>query len=279
MSRITGTIANKNIFKFHETDYFDIEPIEKIIEGNLSGYIFRNAIDPRICQKIIKNYSDNIHVKERDDGVPGTFLGTYLYRKNLLEYLEQAQRYNKILPEIFSGTVNIFDRYINLIKSELRTKKTIRPAKYYDQEACHFFARSWYGPSIKKYALEPHEDGVRCIDKDKLGFEIQSTINSPIIAINFCLENDETGNLHFWNIQPDQNTKKNLGLEITGYPYSIEMMYEFDMIDLRINPGDIYFFNGKNIHAVGAPKYKDQYRTTIACLMGTNSNNELIYWT
>ena len=70
-----------------------------------------------------------------------------------------------------------------------------------------------------------------------------------------------------------------MGLEDTGYPYSEDDIKHFDKIELDIFPGDIYCFNGKNIHAVGSSIGQFSRRTTISCLMGFKNKNEMIYWT
>lgn len=268
------------VFKIVETDHINITNLLDVFAGKIAGCLFRRAIKPKACLTIAKNFWNSVHLRKRSDGVPGSFLGTYHYKKLLNDYLNEANYFNPVLPSIFSNTENIFQRILDMLQSSLHlTEKTIRPAKHGAQEACHFFIRSWPGQTEEDYALAPHDDSAQCTDKKQAGFEIQATVHSPIIAANFCIENVGGGNLHYWNIQPDNKTKKTLGIEETGYPYPTESLQEFAMIDLPINAGDIYFFNGKNIHAVSSPKTQKSHRTTISCLMGKNKNKDIIYWT
>ncbi|PIZ05183.1 MAG: hypothetical protein COY58_00585 [Gammaproteobacteria bacterium CG_4_10_14_0_8_um_filter_38_16] len=279
-NKITGELMPTEVFKIIETDHINIANLLDVFEGKIAGCLFRGAIDPEACKIITENFWNSTHLRKRSDGVPGNFLGTYHYKKLLNDYLRESEYFNSVLPSIFSNTENIFQRILDMLQLNLHsTQKNIRPAKHGTQEACHFFMRSWPGQMAEDYALAPHDDGAQCTDKKQAGFEIQTTINSPIVAANFCIENVGGGNLHYWNIQPDNQTKKMLGVEETGYPYPAKSLQEFTMIDLDINAGDIYFFNGKNIHAVSSPKTQESHRTTISCLMGKNQNEDIIYWT
>lgn len=280
MTKITGSIMSNRTFQFKECNEFKINYLLEVFQGKLAGCIFRDIISPGECRKIAKNFWNNLYLRQRNDGVPGSFLGTYHYKKSLENYFKEAELFNPILSSIFKNTTNYFQVVIDELKNILSVcNQDVRPARYINNDACYFFMRSWPGNKGEKYALAPHDDSAQCSDKNQEGFEIQTTINSPIVAANFCIENNEGGNLQYWNVQPDLITQKILNLEGIGYPYPDILLNDFEMINVNINAGDIYFFNGKNIHAVSSPIEKESFRTTISCLMGKNSNNDIIYWT
>lgn len=280
IQKITGDTLSANAFKIVETDHIHIQNLLDVFEGKIAGCLFRGVIRPEECDVIVNNFWKSPHLRQRSDGVPGDFVGTYHYKKALQDYLNESDYFNSVLPSIFSNTENIFQQILDMMQIQLNaTHHTVRPAKHGTQEACHFFMRSWPGQMQAEYALAPHDDGAQCTDKKQIGFEIQTTVHTPIVAANFCIENVGGGNLHYWNIQPDLATKKAMGIEETGYPYPPELLHEFEMIDLAVSAGDIYFFNGKNIHAVSSPKTQKSHRTTISCLMGKNQNQDIIYWT
>lgn len=280
MRKIIGKKMSIDVFRIVETDKFDVTHLLDVFEGKIAGYIHRSGIDSSVCSTIASNFWNSVYLRQRTDGVPGSFLGAYHYQKKLTDYLNEAQYFNAILSGVFSKTKNVFHAVLDELQLALkRNQKILRPARHGQQEACHFFMRSWFGCEEENYALAPHDDESQCTDKRQTGFEIQTTIDCPIVAANFCIENFGGGNLHYWNVQPDNQSKMMLGVEETGYPYPVELLHEFDMIDLKINAGDIYFFNGKNIHAVSSPKTKKSHRTTISCLMGSNTNKDIIYWT
>jgi len=278
--KITGFSKNKEFFKFHESDFVDYEKIYEVLTGKLAGCIFRKAISAEKCSIIAKNFWHYKELESRSDGVPGFFLGTYHYKKALSQYISESIIANKSLSNLFSGTLNVFEDIITKFSDALKKKSNspiIRPAQYGGVQACKFFMRAWKGSG--EYSLAPHDDSAQCTAKIQKGFEIQEVINNPVVAINMCIENEGDGKLHYWDIQPDIETKKRLGLEETGYPYPTELLADFDKIELDINAGDIYFFNGKNVHAVSSPKGQDSYRTTIAGLMGFKDKKTIIYWT
>lgn len=108
--------------------------------------------------------------------------------------------------------------------------------------------RSWSNEG--NYALMPHEDLGQCRSLKQKGFEIQTVANFQVIAVNICIENVRGGDLVYWNIQPDNNSRQHLEITETGYPYPSCLLFPFDKITLAVRVGDIYCFNGKNVHAV-----------------------------
>lgn len=278
--KMTGHTNNKDFFKFYESDSINFEKIYEVSTGKLAGCIFRKVISEETCKAIANNFWHGKELASRSDGVPGFYLGTYHYKKDLAHYLSESIIANKALDNLFSGTDNIFEDIMNKFSHFLKDKPNkpiIRPAQHNGIEACKFFMRAWKGNG--EYSLEPHDDSAQCTAANQKGFEIQEVIKNTVVAINMCIENEGNGKLHYWDIQPDQETKLALGLEEEGYPYSLELLKDFKRIELEINAGDIYFFNGNNVHAVSSPQGKDSYRTTIAGLMGFKDEKNIIYWT
>lgn len=277
---ITGYTEDKDFFKFYESDFINYEKIYEVSIGKLAGCIFRNVIPKEACKIIANNFWHYKELEARADGVPGFYLGTYHYKKDMALYMSESEIANKRLPNLFNGTNHVFEEIINEFSRTLKDKPNqplIRPAQHNGIEACKFFMRAWKGNG--EYALAPHDDSAQCTAEIQRGFEIQKVINHPVVAINMCIENEGDSQLHYWDIQPDIQTKINLGLEEVGYPYPLELLENFQRLELDVNPGDVYFFNGKNVHAVSSPRGQDSYRTTIAGLMGFSDNNTIIYWT
>lgn len=280
--KLTGAKLDKDIFKFYDSHIININKIYDVLVGNLSGCIFRNMIDESTRDKISKNFWENANLKKRTDGVPGSYLGTYHYKKNLDTYLDESYIVNKTLDHVFTGTGHIFNEIMSGIEINLKEKNPksiVRPAKHNKKEACRFFVRSWFGSDHDDYALAPHDDISQCTATNQRGFEIQSVVEHPVVAVNLCVENQGGGELHYWNIQADNKSKAMLGVEETGYPYPLKMLDDIERLEIKIHPGDVYFFNGTNIHAVSSPANSASFRTTISCLMGFINEREVIYWT
>ena len=279
---LTGSSYSPTDFTFFESDTISFEKIYDVLTGKLPGCLFRGVIGQKACEKIYQNFLTNRYTRSRTDGVPGVYLGTYHYKKILDNYLDEAKIYNKILPQIFEGTDNIFSALMKGVSNELNKHGQLaKVASHNHYSACPYFLRKWQGSSQKNFALSPHDDQSQCTFNQQKGFEIQDTDKSQAVtALNLCLHNHGSAELHYWNIQPDQSTKEQLGIEETGYPYPEERLQGIEKIIMPIYAGDLYFFNGKNVHAVSSPHGDSSHRTTLSCLMAfKNDNKTLLYWT
>lgn len=278
--KLTGVTGDREYFKFYESDEINIEKIHDVLTGKLAGCMFRGVIPKSDCREIASNFWKNIALKSRTDGVPGAYVGTYHYKKLLSTYLSESLQAKTEIPKIFEGVESPFEKIMSGLSGHLAHENeslVVRPARHNGVEACHYFMRAWKG--VGKYALEPHDDSSQCTALNQLGFEIQNALNYEVVAINMCIENEGLSKLHYWDIQPDQSSKMKLNLEEVGYPYKVEDLQSFELIELDVGPGDVYFFNGKNVHAVSSPMGNDSYRTTIAGLMGYIDESTIVYWT
>lgn len=275
---LVGKVGGPDFFNFKEQGRLNAETVFNVLSGKLAGCIFRNIIPNEVCKKISNNFWNNSALKQRDDEVPAFYVGSYHYEKKLEEYLTECADTGERIFDLFRGTENIFNQFIALLGSFLKENNiTLRQAKHNGKKAGTFLMRSWCNSG--SYVLKPHEDLSQCCNPDQKKFEIQETVNHEIVAVNICLENGEKGNLHYWNIQPDLMSRKKLGLEITGYPYPEPLLEQYKKLIIPIKSGDVYCFNGKNIHAVDELRGNDSKRSTISFLMGFKDKNTVIYWT
>lgn len=275
---LTGTIQENNFFQFYEDSSIHIEKLFDVINGKLAGCMFRNVISNDVCKQISHNFWNSHILKQRDDNVPAYYVGAYHYEKDLDEYLSEAAETKRGLVDLFKNTTNIFDQFMLQLKNYLKKYNiNLKLAEHQQKPAGTFLMRSWSNGG--SYVLKPHEDLSQCSAKKQQGFEIQATINYEIVAVNICLENGEEGNLHYWNIQPDLTSRQRLGLEETGYPYCDTLLKNYQKMIIPIRTGDIYCFNGKNIHAVDELKSKSSKRSTISFLLGFIDQNTIVYWT
>jgi hypothetical protein len=240
--------------------------------------MFRQAIDPEVCRRVARNFWRHRMLRRRHDTVPAYVLGTFHYRRPLGEYLDEAAAYRDAIHEVFDGCDNLFEHVMSRsIASTLAGDGVeMRVAAHEGRMASEFVVRSWSGPG--QFSLEPHEDGAQLTCALQRGFEIQRVAPSPVVAINMCLENPGAGELHYWNIEPDAEGRARLGLQETGYPYPLELLNGIDKLVVPIQAGDLYFFNGKHIHAVGAQQSATGYRSTLSALMGFTEPQTVIYW-
>lgn len=277
--RITGRIYPSEYFRFVELRQLDAREIVRVMRGEVAGVIFRGVMDPALCARIKENFWKSPKLRKRGDAVPAYYVGTYHYGKELGVYCDEAADTREALHDLFAGGRNVFSELMTEVRAELaRQSVSLRVANHQGRDAGEFVVRSWSGGG--QFALAAHDDAAQLTARKQAGFEIQQVAASPLAAVNMCLENGAAGgNLVYWNIEPDVPTRQALGIEETGYPYQAEWLDGFGRIDLPIHAGDIYFFNGKLIHAVQAQSVAGEFRSTISFLMGLKDPQTAIYWT
>ena len=276
---ITGRTYSPEYFRINEFTTLDPREIVRVMRGEVAGCIFRGAMAPEICAGVTKNFWASPELRQRGDTVPAYYVGTYHYAKPLSTYVTEAGQTQQALHALFDGHRNVFQELMDQVSAEFAQDGiTLRVAEHEGNAAGEFVVRAWSGGG--KLALAAHDDAAQLTATAQAGFEIQEVARNPLAAANLCLQNGAAGGqLLYWNIEPDGPTRKALGIEETGYPYQPEWLGEFDCIELDIRPGDIYFFNGKLIHAVQAQAEAGEFRSTISFLMGMKDDQTAIYWT
>ncbi len=277
--RLTGRIYPDDYFRINEFTQLNAHEIVRVMRGEVAGCMFRGAMEPDLCRRICENFWKHPQRRQRGDAVPAYYLGTYHYAKTLELYFNEAAATEAAVHDVFEGGRNVFDELMAEVRAELaQSGVALRVAAHHGRKAGEFVIRSWSGGG--KFALAAHDDAGQLSAKSQAGFEIQSVARNPLAAVNMCLQNGEAGGqLVYWNIEPDVATRRALGLEETGYPYQAEWLDNFERIDLPVHAGDIYFFNGKLVHAVQAQSKPGEYRSTISFLMGFKDPSTAIYWT
>jgi hypothetical protein len=274
---LSGTVHPPHYFLIRESFAFDTDEVIRVLRGEVAGCIFRSIIPPSTCRQIAQNFWQHPDLRQRDDAVPAYILGTYHYGKPLDRYFDEADRYRGAQQLVFDGCENIFHRVVSAVRSGLAGRGvSLRVASHNDRSASEFVMRSWCGRG--RFSLEPHDDGAQLACALQRSFEIQKVAAFPVVSVNMCLENPSAGELHYWNIEPDEAARARYGLEETGYPYPVDALDGFEKIVLAVRPGDVYCFAGKHVHAVAAQLEDVGYRSTLSFLMGFCDRATVIYW-
>lgn len=282
LTLLTGQSLSKSKFKVLETDELSVSKIADVIDGQLLGVVCHNYVKSGQRELICENFWKHEGRYTRGADAPAEYLGVYHYGKALLDYLAQSKLSNATLASLFTGVDDPVARLRTELSAELsRRSRVLRLAHHNGMDASSFVMRSWVGS--QNFALAPHEDAAQCADPLQNGFEIQpAAATNAIAAVNICLQNGEGGKLRIWNIRPDNAARAALGLEITGSPYPVSLLDDFDFIDVDIKPGDLYVFDGRFLHAVTSLNKSASApgaRATIAFLMANLGKDETISWT
>ena len=276
--KLGGQSHDQKYFRFHESATIDFDSIHQILRGKLLGTIIHNAIPSKDREIVAQNFWNSEVAKQRNDGVPAITIGAYHYKKTLNEYFDQVEQFKPHVDKLFHGANHFVNSFINSLTIYF-SKKNIhfRLAKHNERYASRFVLRTCN--SMSDFIILPHDDVAQCRTHNQKDFEITKIPNHEMVAVNMCLENFNDGELVMWNIQPNDATRKKLNIEETGYPYPAYLADDYEKITIPIQVGDIYCFNGRNIHAVYSKLKTERFRTTITFFMGFIDNQTIIYWT
>jgi hypothetical protein len=214
---------------------------------------------------------------EGEDGVEAYLIGASHYGKPTLKYLEEARACKSAVESLYAGTINPVFEFRDTLASGSREAMSVRPASLNGLPAGDSKAIYWNnsGP----FLLDPHDDLAQVRDPIQADFEIQQAIR--VVAVNiYAAVPEGSGQLQIWNVEPDEQTRADLGLSGVGFPYPAELLAEYPSTIIAVQTGDLCVANGNLVHAVlrgsaASPKS----RMLLTCFMTLNLSNELIWWT
>ena len=90
--------------------------------------------------------------------------------------------------------------------------------------------------------------------------------------------------MEIWNICPNDDCRRRLGIEHRGHPYPPELLRGHNSILLRVRQGDCVFFAGGLVHAVRGAGVPDddslgEARINITFFTGIKDDETIIWWT
>jgi hypothetical protein len=275
---VTGRSGDEQYYDFREYQDFVPEAVLDVLEGRAAGVIFRGMVPPDVCASLSRRFWDSPARKTRGVEAPGYYLGAYTWNKPTAQYMDESAEVNPVLRELLDvpgNPMKVF--YDGLGKVLAKRGARVRPSMHHGRESCVALMRSWHGRG--KFALEPHDDDSQCSDPQMADFERNGVFGKPVGALNICLQNDGAGGrLVFWNVQPDLECKRSLGVEYTGSPYPAELLSGFDSQWVEIRAGDVYVFNGAHVHGVEPNLTAEQTRTTLAAMMAFLDEKNVVTW-
>jgi hypothetical protein len=278
--RITGTSLPEAAFRVVDTNGpVDVTTVLAVLNGNLAAYVVHGFVSPGTCRRIVANFWASPGRVPRfgvgEDGVEAYLIGASHYGKPTLTYLAEARACKEHVENLYAGTINPVAFFRDLLAVE--TDLSVRAASLDDLPAGDSKAIYWNNTGT--FLLEPHEDLAQAKDPIQADFEIQQV--NRVMAVNvYAAVPEGSGQLQLWNVEPDEETRAELGLSGVGFPYPAELLAEYPSTIIDVRTADLCVINGNLVHAVmrgnaSAPKH----RLLLTCFTGLNDRNELIWWT
>jgi hypothetical protein len=280
--RITGTSLPAHAFRVHETTGpVDVSTVIEVLNGNLAAYHVRGFVPLDMCSRIVANFwasSERVpRFGEGEDGVEAYLIGASHYGKPTQTYLEEVLACKNAVESLYAGAINPVAAFRETLASGDGENMSVRAARLNGFPAGDSKAVSWN--NFGTFLLEPHDDLAQVKDPLQADFEIQQAVR--VMAVNiYAAVPESSGQLQVWNIEPDDETRGDLGLSGVGFPYPAELLAEYPSTVIAVETGDLCVVNGNLVHAVvrgnaASPKN----RLLLTCFMGLNLRNELIWWT
>ncbi|GHJ11324.1 hypothetical protein TPA0907_56910 [Micromonospora humidisoli] len=259
----------------------DVDAVFAVLHGELAAYRVSGFVDPADCRRISDNFAASPMRTPRygqgEDGVEGYFVGASHIEKTTESYLDEVERFAHAVTMLWEGTRDALGDFLAVLRGH-QPPVPIRPAAHGGRAAGSAKAVCWTGTG--EFLLLPHDDLAQLSDPLQAGFEIQTV--RRVMAINFYpYVPAGTGQLKLWNLEPDDESRRRLGLAHSGYPYPPELLREVPSLDVTTGTGDLCVINGNLVHAVlgGRAAPDAGRRLLLACFSGLNADNEMIWWT
>jgi hypothetical protein len=273
---LRGWQGDADYFRFRELTRFEPEHVVDVLHGKVAGVVFRGMVSSRTCVELCERFWNSMARKERPSEELNYYLGAYHYHKTTEQYLDESADVADELASVLDVSGNPIEVFRRGLARAL-APVTVRPASHGGRQACAALLRTWRGRG--EFALKPHEDLSQCSEPRQADFEVQRVRDHHVCALNICLENGTGGRLRYWNVQPDETTKRDNDLHYSGWPYPVELLAEYDSISLDVGPGDVYVFNGAHVHAVEPNTDPESRRTTLSGLFGFTDDQTVVFWT
>ncbi|GGT53222.1 hypothetical protein P6B95_40925 [Streptomyces atratus] len=275
---VTGWSGDADYFSFPEHHEFRPEPVVDVLRGRRAGVIFRGMVARDVCAELAARFWDSPDRERRSTEAPSYHLGAYHYHKTTEHYLDESERGAAALDKVLDLPDDPLTTFYTGLAEELAPEGVdVRLARHHGRTASRGLLRSWHGDG--RYALDPHEDRSQCTEPRQADFEIQRVVDHEVCALNICLEKGDGGRLLVWNIQPDDASKRRMGLHHTGSPYPTRTLDGIECRWIDVHPGDVYVFNGSHVHAVEPNSDPGTRRTTLAGIFGFIDDGTVVSWT
>ncbi|RWH92520.1 hypothetical protein [Mesorhizobium sp.] len=252
--------------------------IISVLKGELTALHIKQAFSAEVAEEITTNFVGSSGLKERNDGVPGQYVGASHYRKDAATYFADAENARPYVDALFKNLVDPVRAVFGALKRELHNQGIeLRLARSEHGQANVCRALSWSGSGT--FSLDPHDDvaQVLCAGND---YELSSVAHNTVAALNFYPSMpEEGGNLRLWSHKPTVADRKSQDVETTGYPYSAAYLDAVPCREFQLKAGDIALIDGGFVHGVTGQSGHGKRRVLLNCFFGFARPDLVLWWT
>ncbi|MER9895801.1 hypothetical protein NKJ40_27820 [Mesorhizobium sp. M0119] len=253
--------------------------IMSVLKGEITGLHIQQAFSTEVAQEITANFVGSPALQERNDGVPGQYVGASHYRKDAATYFAASETARPYVDALLKNLVDPVRALFDALKRELHNQGIeLRLARSEHGQANICRALSWSGGG-GTFSLEPHDDvaQVLCAGND---YEFSAVAHNTVAALNFYPSMPgEGGNLRLWSHKPTVADRKSQGVETTGYPYSEAYLQTVPCRDFQLKAGDIALIDGGFVHGVTKQSGNGKRRVLLNCFFGFARPDLVLWWT
>ncbi|MFF2078498.1 hypothetical protein ACFVXG_27540 [Kitasatospora sp. NPDC058162] len=265
-------------FRFLESDGVDWDAWWDVLRGRVAGAVFRGALSPEVCERTCRNFwSSPLLSSPNATRSTERAVGPLLIASGSMDtYLTESDRTRAGLGEICGGPGRTLPALLDEWRAYLADRGVrSRLAEYDGRRAGAYKLRS--RADSKGFGLLPHDDAMHNWALPHLrDFEIQGV--KRICNALLCLENGPGGELVYWNTAFGSEERRALGMRPDSYGYPLEALAGVERITLPIHAGDMYIFDGGNVHAVAPSATEDVRRTVALWITGPLADGTVLQW-
>ncbi|MEV8456376.1 hypothetical protein AB0467_34765 [Streptomyces sp. NPDC052095] len=265
-------------FRFLERDGVDWDAWWEVLCGRVAGAIFRGALTPEICERTCRRFWDSpLLTRPNATRSSECAVGPLLVSSDSLDtYLTESERSRTGLGEICGGPGRTLPVLMDEWRAHLSGRGVpFRLAEHDGRQAGAYKLRS--RADSENFGLLPHDDAMHNWQLPHLlDFEIQGV--KRVCNALVCLENGPGGELLYWNAVFGPEDRQALGMRPGAYGYPLEALADVERITLPIHAGDMYVFDGGNVHAVAPSDSEDVRRTVALWITGPLDDGTVLQW-
>ncbi|MER8522578.1 hypothetical protein NKH56_24820 [Mesorhizobium sp. M1076] len=277
-NQVSQTPAISPLVIRERTGSISAAEVISVLKGEITALHIKQAFSTEIADEITANFIRSPGLKERNDGVPGQYVGASHYRNDAATYFAEAETARPDVDALFGNLVDPVRGLFDALKRQLHKQGIeLRLARSDSGQANICRAVSWSGGGT--YVLQPHDDvaQVLCAEND---YELPAVAQNTVAALNFYPSMpEEGGNLRLWSHKPTVNDRKSQGVETTGYPYSAAYLETVPYRDIQLRAGDIGLIDGGFVHGVTGQSSNGRRRLVLNSFFGFARPDLVLWWT